>query len=119
MTATCPVWPGQVQVRLDGTGAGTARLGPTGHGITWTLGTISVKTTQAVTTGTCQCNTYAGDDASATNFLDSTFSGDTGDSTDAGAGMQIRLGKYVFAAWSGGVPGDTATLTITGTMEVP
>ncbi|HLK00464.1 MAG TPA: hypothetical protein VKU39_11225 [Streptosporangiaceae bacterium] len=117
--ATVPVWPRQVQVTLDGTGAGTARLGPTGHGITWTLGTISVHTAQTVSTGTCQCQIYAGDDASPVNFLDGTFSGDTGDSTDAGNGMQIRLGKYVFAVWSAGVPGDIATLSITGTMEVP
>jgi len=117
--ATVPIWPRQVQVKLNGSGAGTASLGPAGHGITWTLGTISVKTAQAVPAGTCQASIYAGDDASATNFLDGTFSGDTGDSTDAAAGMQIRLGKQVFAAWSGGVPGDIATLTLTGTMQVP
>lgn len=119
MTASCPIWPSQTQITLNGAGAGTARLGPAGHGITWTLGTISVHTGQAVAVGTCQCSIYVGDDASAVNFTDSTFSGDTGDSTDAASGRQIRLGKWVWAAWSGGVPGDTATLTITGSMEVP
>src|SRR5215469_15657174 len=103
MATTCPVWPSQVQVQLDGSGNGTASLGPTGHGITWTLGTISVHTAQAVSTGTCQCTTYVGDDASATNFADATFSGDTGDSTDAASGRIVRLGKKVFAVWSGGV----------------
>lgn len=119
MTSTCPVWPDQGQVKLDGSGGGTVRLGPAGHGITWALGAISVKTAQAVSTGVCQCNIYVGDDASATNFLDGTFSGDTGDATSRAAGAQIRLGKYVFAVWTGGVPGDIATLTLTGTMEVP
>lgn len=119
MPAVVPVWPRQVQVQLDGTGAGTARLGPSGHGITWTLGTISVKTAQTVATGTCNCNIYVGDDTSAVNFVDGTFSGDTGDSSDAASGEQIRLGKYVFAVWSSGVPGDVATLTLTGTMEIP
>lgn len=119
MPTTCPVWPSQTQVTLNGSGAGTARLGPSGHGVVWTLGTISVRTAQTVSTGTCQCSIYAGDDASATNFVDSTFSGDTGDSTDTASGMQIRLGRYVFAVWSGGVAGDIATLTINGTMEVP
>lgn len=119
MTTTCPVWPSQVQVKLNGSGAGTARLGPTGHGVTWTLGSVSVKTAQAVSTGTCQCLFYVGDDASATNFVDGTFSGDTGDGTNRASGMQIRLGKYVWAVWSGGVANDIATLTITGTMEVP
>jgi hypothetical protein len=117
--ATVPIWPRQAQVKLNGSGAGTASLGPAGHGITWTLGTVSVKTGQAVSTGTCQCSIYVGDDASAPNFLDGTFSGDTGDSTDAASGQQIRLGKSVFAVWSGGVASDTATLTLTGTMEVP
>ena len=119
MTTTCPVWPSQTQVTLNGSGAGTARLGPTGHGVVWTLGNISVKTVQAVSTGVCECNTYVGDDASQTNFVQGTFSGDTGDSTDAASGVQVRLGKYVWAVWSGGVPGDIATLTITGTMEIP
>lgn len=119
MPTTCPVWPSQTQITLNGSGAGTASLGPTGHGVVWTLGTISVRTGQTVSTGTCQCSIYVGDDASATNFADATFSGDTGDSTNAASGRQIRLGKQVWAVWSGGVPGDIATLTITGTMEVP
>lgn len=117
--ATAPVWPGQVQVKLNGSGGGTASLGPTGHGIVWTLGTISVKTAQTVATGTCQCSIYVGDSATDTNFLDGTFSGDTGDSTDAANGTQIRLGKKVFAVWSGGVASDVATLSITGTMDIP
>jgi hypothetical protein len=119
MTTTCPVWPDQGQVKLSGAGAGTVRLGPTGHGITWTLGAISVKTAQQVATGTCQCLIYVGDDASAVNFLDGTQSGDTGDGSNRANGTQIRLGKAVFAVWSGGVPNDIATLSLTGTMEIP
>jgi hypothetical protein len=119
VTTTSPVWPSQTQVKLNGSGAGTARIGPTGHGVVWTLGTISVKTGQAVTTGVCECNVYVGDDSSATNFVGGTFSGDTGDSLPDASGTEVRLGKYVFAVWSGGVPGDIATLSITGTMEVP
>lgn len=119
MSTSCPVWPSQTQVTLNGSGAGTASLGPSGHGVTWTLGTVSVRTGQAVSTGTCQCLIYVGDRASAENFLDGTFSGDTGDSTNAASGTQILIGKKVFAVWSGGVPGDIATLTVTGTMAVP
>jgi len=119
MTTTCPLWPDQGQVKLNGSGAGTVRLGPTGHGVVWTLGAISVKTAQVVSTGVCTCNIYVGDDASATNFLDGTFSGDTGDATSRASGQQIRSNKYVFAVWSGGVANDLATLTLTGTMEVP
>lgn len=119
MPTTAPIWPSQTQVKLNGSGAGTAYLGPTGHGVVWTLGNISVKTVQTVSTGTCQCSLYVGDDASATNFVDSTFSGDTGDTSDAAAGMEVRLGKKVWAVWSGGVASDVATLTITGSMRIP
>lgn len=119
MSTQCPIWPAQGQVKLDGSGAGTVRLGPSGHGIVWTLGAISVKTAQVVSTGVCTCNIYVGDDASATNFLDSTFSGDTGDSTTRASGMEIRSNKFVFAVWSSGVPGDIATVSLTGTMVIP
>jgi hypothetical protein len=119
VSTTCPVWPSQTQITLNGSGAGTARLGPSGHGVIWIIGNINVHTGQAVSTGTCQCTIYVGDDTSAVNFRDSTFSGDTGDTTDAASGEQIRLGKYVWAVWAGGVPGDLATVTITGTMDVP
>lgn len=119
MPTTCPVWPRQTQIKLDGSGNGTANFGPSGHGVVWTIGVISVKTGQAVSTGTCQCQIYVGDRASAENFVDGTFSGDTGDSTDSANGMQVRLPNKVFASWSGGVAGDIATLTINGTMEVP
>jgi hypothetical protein len=119
MSTTCQVWPNQTQVTLNGSGAGTASLGPTGHGVAWTLGTVSVKTGQTVSTGTCQCLIYVGDDTSAVNFVDGTFSGDTGDSSDAAQGVEIRLGKKVWAVWSSGVANDVATLRITGTMAVP
>lgn len=119
MATTSPVWPDQTQIKLDGSGNGTASLGPTGHGVVWTIGTISVKTAQTVSTGTCQASIYVGDDASATNFLDGTFSGDTGDASGRADGMQIRLGKKIWVVWSGGVANDIATLSITGTMEVP
>ena len=35
------------------------------------------------------------------------------------AGQQIVLGQYVYAVWSGGQPGATATLTVNGTQEIP
>lgn len=119
MPTTCALWPSQAQITLDGSGNGTARLGPSGHGVVWTAGQVSVRTAQAVSTGTCQCSIYVGDDTSQVNFTDGTFSGDTGDSTDAASGMELRAGKYVFAVWSGGVPGDIATLRVTGSMVVP
>lgn len=113
--ATVDLWPDSVQIKLDGTGAGTARLGPTGHGQRWTVNSVSVRTTQAVSTGVCTCNVYAGDRAGSENFLDGTVSGDTGDIFDTQ--FTLRLNDYIWAVWSGGVANDLATLTITGTSE--
>ena len=112
---TVDVWPDTVQVKLDGTGAGTARLGPTGHAQNWTVSSVSVRTAQAVSTGVCQCTMYAGDSPTSDNFKDATVSGDTGDIFDTA--ISLRLGQYIFAVWSGGVANDLATLTITGTSE--
>ena len=113
--ATVPLFPDSVQVNLNGSGAGTAQLGPTGHGQVWTVNSISVRTAQTVSTGTCQCLVYVGDRASAENFLDGTFSGDTGDVFDTP--VTLKLNQSVFAVWSSGVASDIATLAITGTSE--
>lgn len=109
----------QVTVTLNGSGAATAQLGPVSAGESWALDRASVICSAVVATGTCQCQIYIGPTASQPNFVDGTFSGDTGDTTDAVAGRIIHPGSNIFAAWTGGVPGATATLTITGTRQVP
>jgi hypothetical protein len=106
-----------VQVTLNGSGAGTIKLGPQSHRETWRAPAISVKTKTPVTVGTCQCNIYVGTDATDSNFRDGTFSGDTGDTSDAIAD-DIRLPNAIFVVWTGGTPNDTATAIVTGTKEL-
>lgn len=106
-------------VTLGGTGGGSVQLGPSSPGETWQPSQVSVSCSQVVTTGTCQAVIYAGAGPSQGTFVDGTFSGDTGDTSDAIGGRVVHPGESVFAVWSGGVPGATATLVISGTRTVP
>lgn len=104
-----------IPVKLDGTGAGTAKIGPIGARESWTPETVSVSASS--TTNEALCKIYIGDDTSQRNFVDGTFSGSSGDSTQNVTGP-IRLGQYVFALWTGGDAGAIATLTVIGTKDI-
>lgn len=106
-------------VTLDGSGAGTAQLGPSSPGEVWRPSQVSVSCSQIVTTGTCQASIYAGAAVGRSTFVDGTFSGDTGETTDAVGGRTLHPGQSVFAVWSGGVPGATATVVVAGKRTVP
>jgi len=106
-------------ITLNGSGAGTVQAGPATPGEIWSPTQVSVSCSATVTTGTCQCSIYAGAGPSQGTFVDGTFSGDTGDTTDAIGGRQVNPGQSVFAVWSGGVPGATATMVLAGTRTVP
>lgn len=106
-------------ITLDGTGAGTAQLGPASPGERWLPSQVSVSCSEAVTQGTCQADIYIGPAATQPNRVDGTFSGDTGDTSSAVAGQVIWPGSYLFAVWSNGVPGALATVLVNGTREVP
>ena len=103
-------------VTLNGAGAGTAKLGPISAREVWTPSRIAVKASSA--TSEAQCLIYVGDQAIDSNFIDGTFSGSSGDATDAAAAAQIKVGAWIWAKWTGGDAGATATLTVTGTKAV-
>lgn len=104
---------------LNGSGAGTVKLGPSLPRELWRPSTASVVCSQAVSTGTCQASIYAGPQPQQPWFRDATFSADTGDTSDAVSADELRPGTYAWAVFSGGVAGAVATLTVTGTREVP
>ncbi len=108
-----------VSVVLDVTGAGTAQLGPSITNEQWQPSQVSVNCSANVTTGACQANIYCGSGVNQGTYKDGTFSGDSGDSTDAVDGVILWPGQYIFAVWSDGVPGATATMIVTGTRIVP
>lgn len=103
------------EVVLDSAGSGTASLGPSGSGETWTVTSVGVHCETSVNEATARV--YAGSGASPRYFVDATTWGSTGDSTDSVTGT-LSVGMSVFAAWSGGDAGTTAYLTVTGTRTV-
>ena len=103
-------------VTLDGTGGGTARVGPRAHGVVWRPTVASLKVSGTITNSPT-CTLYVGSSATDDNVVDGTYTGEL-NSTDAVTGSELRLGAYVWAVWSGGDAGHQATLSVTGTAEI-
>lgn len=102
-------------VILDGTGAGTAKIGPQFPREAWDVAVASVSV--ATNTSEAQCKVSQGATAGQI-FVDGTTWGSTGDST-SNFSAPVYLGSSVFAAWTGGDAGAVATLTVTGTRRIP
>lgn len=116
MTTTVQIVPGIGQVQLDGSGNGTAKVGPVGAREVWSPSSAAVSV--ATNAAEAACKIYVGDSPIPGNFVDGTLSGSTGDSTDRVAGSQVALGSWVWAVWAGGDPGAIATLNVSGTKTV-
>jgi hypothetical protein len=103
-------------VTLDGSGNGTARVGPAAHGVVWRPTVASLKVSTSVQSPTCLI--YAGSSATPDNFVDGTYTGSQ-NSTSNIDGQVLYLGQYVFAVWTGGDPGAQATIALSGTKDIP
>jgi len=99
---------------LDANGNGTAEVGPLSFGEQWSNLTAAVRA--STNTDEAICSTYAGAAATPGYFAGATTWGSTGDSTTNLPTVQV--GGNVFAVWTGGDPGATAYLTVTGTKRV-
>lgn len=104
-------------ITLNGSGAGTAKLGPLTAREVWYPENVSVKTNQATITNEAQCQIYVGNDATQQWFRDLTFSGSSGDASGKVSG-RLPKGQFVTAVWSGGDANVQAVLTVTGTKEI-
>lgn len=104
-----------VVITLNGSGAGTAQLGPISALETWYPETASVKV--ATNTNEAQCTIYKGNTATIDNFKDQTFSGSSGDATSKITG-KMSTGQYIWAVWSGGDANTQASLTVSGQKEL-
>lgn len=105
-------------VTLDGSGNGTLKMVPWGGAVTWLPSTVSVKASS--NTAEAQCRIYIGPSAADPYFVDGTLSGSTGDSTDTVNGYQVDThGNALWAVWSGGDAGATATMTVNGKEQQP
>ena len=103
-------------VTLNGSGGGTANLGPSAPGEVWFPSSVSVSATS--NTNEAIAKVYIGGQVSAGTFQDGTTWGSTGDSTSNVSGP-VYPGQQVFAVWSGGDSGATATVVVTGSRQVP
>jgi hypothetical protein len=105
------------QVVLDGSGNGTCKVGPQGHGEVWHPTVASVHVSGTIVNSPV-CKIYVGTEATPTTFCDATYTGEQ-DSTDRVSGSTLWLNYFVWAVWTGGDPGHQATLVVTGTQDVP
>lgn len=116
--ARVPVGPyGFAQGIIAANGTCTLNVGPAGYRTAWELAQASIGTT-----------TGANDTATAAFFAQPFGSPSpawqVGQSYAAGgdqvglAGIKMVTGEYLFVVWSGGHPGDTATLVLSGVQTV-
>lgn len=118
MGATQPLPQPFAQVVLDGSGNGVASLGPVIARQHWQVLSASVKTTQP--TGTvvndAACDLYVGSNINQSTFVSHTITGSSGDTCGLGS-QDIQPGMQVWAKWTGGDPGATAVVTVSGTYS--
>jgi hypothetical protein len=104
-----------VNVVLDVNGNGIAQLGPTRVREHWQVAGVGVKVGTAVKQA--QCSVFIGPSLSSATFLSSTSLGSSG-ATCGVAGQDIQSGQLIFAQWTGGDAGATATMTVFGTYSI-
>lgn len=117
MTTTVPLYQTAV-INLNGSGAGTAKVGPASAREVWQPANAHVIANAGQVTNEATCLIYVGDSPTQNNFRDGTFSGSSGDSSDRINADIIKCGWFVWAVWSGGDAGVQATLTVTGDKTV-
>jgi hypothetical protein len=97
-------------VKLDGSGNGQISLAPPA-GTTWRLRLANVSTTG--TASQPQCFLYRGSTSGPLQQIDSTYLGNSASSGKV-AGAPFFQGQVLWAKWTGGDPGATATLQVYG-----
>lgn len=107
---------GTSSIRLNGSGNGTAKLGPLSAREVWYPDNVHVQVSTNV--NEAQCTIYVGDAAIQRNFRDATYSGSSGDSSDKVNGDTVKVGTYIFAVWTGGDANAIATLNVTGRRTI-
>ena len=116
MSATYPLNPGlSAQVTLDGSGNGQVSIGPQIPGVSWTITGVAVLVNNGVATNIPEFFLYNGA-AQPGNFLSGSYTGNN----DADSELNVILypGQVLTGVWTGGDPGKTAVLSVTGTQAI-
>jgi hypothetical protein len=115
MSMTVPL-TASASVTLSGSGGGTVTLGPALPGVAWNPSSCAVLVQPASTTVVSQFYLYNGP-AQPGSFIGGTY---TGDNNSTGLTIPpMYAGSVLTGVWTGGNPGATATLTLTGTQDIP
>jgi hypothetical protein len=102
-------------VTLDDNGSGTITLGPNITGVIWTVTLVACATTSTVNTPVF--NLYQSINPDPTMFLGGTYSGNNDEYTPIL--VTLYSGQGMTGQWVNGDAGATATMTLTGTQQVP
>jgi hypothetical protein len=109
-----PLTGGQGNTTISGAGTGTVSVGPQGLGNIWYPAQVAVQTTSGVNDGST-CQVFLGPAGVPVALLGTIFPGGFG--VLAAAVPPIAPGQYLIAVWTGGNPGDTASINVIGTMN--
>jgi hypothetical protein len=109
-----PLTGGQGQAVVSSGGAATVSVGPQGLGNVWYPASATIQTTSGVNDAST-CNLYLGPAGVPVTLLATLYPGGTG--TAGLATPPLSPGQYLIAVWSGGNPGDHASLNVVGTMD--
>lgn len=107
-----------VTVTLDGSGNGTAAIGPTSPGEIWYPESVRISSTGNPPAGLATCTIYCGSSPIPVAFVDATYNV-LGAASSLISGQKLHPGQQVFAVWSGANAGASATLIVSGRRQVP
>ena len=96
-------------------GTATALVGPSGGGDSWSLDQCSVSTSVGLLDSS-QCIVFVGPQPVPQCQVAPTLAG--GGSQFGLGGIGLSYGWFVWAVWTGGTPGATGTLRVTGQKTV-
>lgn len=114
MSSTAPL-TANLQVQLDGSGNGQVSTGPTGVGEQWT--SVAAAFHCLDNTDEAIAKMYVGSGPPPLGFAGGSTWGSTGDSAQW-SGAPVVVGQQIWCVWTGGTPGTTAYLSLSGTRTV-
>ena len=112
-----PISDGTGTATVNGSGSATVTVGPHGLGTRWYPKKGDINTTSGPNDAST-CQVFIGPAASAMDTLGAGQSYAGGGDTFGLSGEMLQPGEFVTAVWTGGNPGDVATLRVTGSQIV-
>jgi hypothetical protein len=106
---------GQVSGTFPSSGDLTLSVGPAGIGTSWALDQAGYGTSVGQSDPST-CAVYVGPQAIQSFIVAQSYAG--GGGSVGLAGITIQPGSFIFVVWTGGTPGATASVVVTGNQSV-